>query len=255
MTMAGCDTPQTIDFNRGAGFQAKNEFHLAVSEYEKVIRRAPRSQLALRAARESAKIYLYEIKNYERSIEVLKLLVLYSDQPEERLKAQTQIAQIYFDNLARYDKALIEYSRLLASNLSKAEKLKVRLAIARTYYYLGQFSQSWSEAREILLDKSVSPDQAFDVMLLQANINLAQKDFLEAARILRKIMADFQERATKENIGLSLALCYEELGNHEEAIGVLEFVKTYYQPKEYIELRIRKIKQKTVNQPKMRIKK
>jgi tetratricopeptide (TPR) repeat protein len=252
---AGCDSPQSLDFDRAMKYQSKNEFREAAAEFEKVMKRNPRSALALKAARESVRIYLYELKSYEKTIAVLKLLVLYSDIPDERWKSQNQIAQIYFDNLARYDKALIEYSRLLASNLSQAEKLKVRLAIARSYYYLGQLSQSLSESREMLLDQTVSDDLVFDVKLLQANISLAQKNFMEAAKNLKTIIAHFPERAKKENVGLNLALCYEELGLHDESIKVLEYVKTYYEPKEYIELRIKKIHQKDLNLPKKRLKK
>jgi tetratricopeptide (TPR) repeat protein len=250
-----CDTRQENEFERGLKYQSKSDFQLALSEFDRTMKREPGNLVSLRAARESLKILLYEIKNYEKAIDVLKFLILYSNSPEERWKAQSQISQIYFDNLAWYDKALVEYSKLLSGHLPKEENLRVRLAIARCYYYLGQFAQSWSEASNILVEHDISEDQAFDVYLLQANIHQSLKKFPEAAKELERILIRFPERAKKENIGINLALCYEELGVHKEALRVLESLKEYYKPKEYIELRIKKIKYRLLNQPKKRIKK
>jgi tetratricopeptide (TPR) repeat protein len=251
----GCNSPQEIDLNRGLQFQSRGEFREAVTEFDKVMKRSPRSLASIRAARESAKIYLYELKNYDRTIEVLKFLILYSNNSEERWKSQSQIAQIYFDNLAWYDKALIEYNKLLAGHLSKEEQIRVRLAIARSYYYLGQFLQSSNEASQILVEQGVSEDQAFDVYLLQANIYLSLKNHFDAAKALERILQRFPDKSKKENVGINLALCYEEMGVHTEALRVLESLKSYYEPKEYVELRIRKIRERYLNLPKTRIKK
>lgn len=251
----GCESRQEKEFNRGVKYQSNGEFKEALLEFDKVMKREPSNTIALRAARESVKILLYDTKNYEKAIDALKFLILYSNNPDERWKSQSQVAQIYFDNLAWYDKALLEYSKLLTGDLPKDESLKVRLAIARTYYYLGQFAQSSSEASSILVEQDVSDDQAFDVYLLQANINQSLKKYTEAAKALEQLMVRFPERAKKENIGINLALCYEELGVYKEALRVLESLKDYYKPKEYIDLRIKKLKDRLLNQPQKRLKK
>ncbi len=252
---SGCSTQQEKDYQKGISYQNNSEFREAVVEFEKAMKRQPGTSVALNAARERAKILLYEIKNYEGVIDTLKYLILYSDIPEERWKAQSQIAQIYFDNLAWYDKALIEYSKLLSSQLSKEEQIRIKLAIARSYYHLGQMQQSWNEAKQILVVPGISQDTAFDVLLLQANVQLALKNFTEAAKSLEEIMKRFPERSKRENVGINLAICYEELGVYKEAIRVLESLLSYYQPKEFIELRLKKIKGRLLNQPKKRLKK
>lgn len=250
-----CESRQQKEFNRGIKYQSNGDFKEAIIEFDKSMKREPGTPTSLRAARESIKILLYDTKNYEKAIDVLKFLILYSTNPEERWKSQSQISQIYFDNLAWYDKALIEYSKLLTGNLPKEENLRVRLAIARSYYYLGQFSQSWSEASSILVEHDVSEDQVFDVYLLQANIQQSLKKYPEAAKALEQMLVKFPIRSKKDNIGINLALCYEELGVYKEALRVLESLKDYYQPKEYIELRIKKLKDRLLNQPKKRLKK
>ncbi len=251
----GCQSRQQVEFDRGIKSQSRGDFSDALLDFEKVMKREPSNSISLRAARESLKILLYEVKNYEKAIDLLKFLILYSKDPEERWRSQNQIAQIYFDHLAWYDKALVEYSKLLSGDLPKEEKLRVRLAIARSYYYLGQFSQSWSETNHFLTEQDLSEDFLFDVYLLQANIQQALKKFTDAAKSFERMMAQFPEKSKKENIGINLALCFEELGAYKDALKTLEEMKSYYQPKDYIDLRIKKIKDRLLNQPKKRLKK
>jgi len=251
----GCESRQEKEFKRGIKYQNSKDYSSALEEFEKSIKREPGNPTSLMAARESIKILLYEVKNYEKAIELLKFLILYSNNSEERWRSQSQIAQIYFDNLGWYDKALIEYSKLLNGNLSKEEQTKIHLSIARAYYYLGQFNQSWNEASSLLLENSVSQDQIFDVYLLQANIHQSLKRFSEATKLFEEILTRFPERSKKENVGINLALCYEELGVYKEAMRVLESLKNSYEPKEYIALRLKKLKDRLINQPKKRLKK
>lgn len=254
-SLAGCETSQEVDLKRGLKFQSNGEFREAIAEFEKAMKRDPTSSISVRAARESAKILIYDLKNFDRAISVLRFLILYSNDPQERWKSQKQIAQIYFDNLAWYDKALSEYSKLLSSDLNKEDQVKIRLSIARSYYHLGQFAQSWSEASELLRRFEVSKDQEFDLLLLEANIHLALKKYIDASKTFELILAKFPEHSKKENVGLNLALCYEELGAVKEALRVLELLRATYEPKEYIELRIKKLRGRVINGPVKRIKK
>lgn len=242
LVLVACDSTQERELKRGLHFQASGEFKEALAEYDNVMKRAPEKPPALRAARESAKILMFELKNYEKAINILKFLILYSTDPEERWKSQSQIAQIYFDNLGRYERALIEYSKLLSSQISKEEKLRIRLAIARCYYYLGQFTHSWSESSLILQEEELPDNLAFDTKFLQANIQMTDKKYAEAAKALEEISKKFPERAKKENVAINLSLCYEEMGSQANAIRVLEEIRPYYEPKEYIDLRIKKIR-------------
>lgn len=246
----GCDTPQERDLKSGSKLQIIGEYREAVTAFESAMKRNPRTPEALKAARESVKILVYELKNYERAIEVLKFLILYSTDPEERWRAQSQIAQIYFDNLTWYDKALIEFSKLLTSPISKKEQLAVRLAIARCYYHLGQFPLSWSESSQILTEYDLTQDQEFDTSLLQANIQISLKKWASAADILEGLEKKFAERARKENVGINLSICYEELGKLKEAVRVLEKMRRYYEPRDYIDLRISKIRERYLEAPK-----
>jgi tetratricopeptide (TPR) repeat protein len=251
--MLGCEKPEDRILRRGLEFQYKGEYREAVTELAAVMRREPKSLAALRAARETVKIYMFDLRSYEKAIEGLKFLILYSPSADERWRAQRQIAQIYFDNLVSYDKALVEFNKLLGSHISKTEQIVVRLDIARCHYHLGQLDHSWTETSLIMVEQDITEDQLFDTLFLQSNIRLAQKNFLEAAKKLEVLLEKFPERSKKENVGINLALCYEELGNGREALRVLELLKKDYEPKDYIELRIKKVRQRFMGIPRKKL--
>lgn len=235
--------------------QSQGAFREASVELERVMKRELGSETALQAARLRAKTLLYDLRKYDAAVETYRYLILYSQDADERIKAQLQIAQIYFDNLGWFDKALIEYGKLLGTHLLPLEKLKVKLAMARCYYYLGQYEQSLREINDYEVSFSHSSDETFDILLLRGNIFLAQKKLLQASEMFQKLLDEYPERARKENVPITMVLCLEELGHLSRAIAILEAIRETYQPKDYIDLRIRKIKQRVHNQPKTRIKK
>ena len=247
-----CENSQERHLREGLKNYHSGQLRDALAEFDSAMKRAPGTTAALRAARESVKILVFDLKNYERAISALRFLILYSTDAEERWRAQSQIAQIYFDNLAWYDKALIEYSKLLSSNVAKTEKIRIKLAIARCYYYLGQLPHSWSEASLILAEDDLPEGIAFDSLLLQANIQISDKKYSEAVKSLELLAKRYPERAKKENVGLNLSLCHEELGNQDAAIQALEEIKGTYESKDYIELRIKKIRERFSDLPRKR---
>lgn len=251
----GCGNSVDQQLRQGLSLQSQGAYREATIELERVMKREPGTHRGLQAARANAKILLYDLKRFDAAIEALKYIVLYSKDHEERNKAQMQTAQIYFDNLGWYDRALIEYGKLLSTDLTKEEKLKVKLAMARCYYYLGQFEQSLREINEYETKTSSLGEGDFDILLLRANILLAQKNIAQAARSLVTLLTEFPERSKKENVPINLVLCYEELGYFQKAIDLLISLRKDYEPKDFIDLRIRKIQQRVQNQPKIRLKK
>lgn len=240
--------------SRAKDSEEQGFYRIATSFYEKVKKRDPESEKALEGARQAARLSLYELKDYERSIDNLKHLVLYSKEPSERKSAQKQIAVIYFDNLVDYDKAIVEYNRLLQMQNTSFEEADFKIAIARAYYHQGQFFQAMSEATEVLRG-SISSDQRFEMLLLAANIKLALKDYKGAAFQYTEIFEEYPERSKKEDIHLSLILTLEEQGEFKKAIDTLESMREWYPQKEYIDLRINKLEQRLKNAPKERLKK
>lgn len=248
LTLGGCTPPEGQDFNRGQKAAQNAQYREGLVYLERATRRAPDSPWALKAAREGARITYFEIKDHQKAVEFYKHLVMHSDDPQERLEAQKKIGDIYLENLQDYPKAIIEFSRLAEQKLSDQDVGENRLSLARAYYYLNNLFQSESEINEALKLK-IEPDLRFNAQMLKSNIFIARKEFSRAAALLNELIKNDPERALRENVPMTLAVCYEEAGDFKSSVQVLEGLRGKYNPPEYIELRIKRLQERQKNLP------
>ncbi len=249
ISLISCTSAEELEYKEAESAKDKGQFTQAIIHYEKTIRRAPKSKFALKSSREAARIASTETKDFKKAIEFYRHLVVYSKDINERTSAQRQIAQIYFDQLTDYNKAIVEYSRLLEGTHTQEELVQYRLSIARSYYYLNNFSQAESEVADLLVLPQINDQLKFDLLMLKGNIAMTQKDLTKAIDVYKQLVSEFPERAMAENVGLSLALCYEEIKDYKLAIETLETLKKSYSTPEYIEIRIKRLKDREVNLP------
>jgi tetratricopeptide (TPR) repeat protein len=226
----------------------QKNYSSALSHYDKILLRKPDSAIALTAAREGAKAAFFEAKNFERAVYFYKYLIVYSPDAAERLLDQKQIATAYFDHLADYPKAVIELNRLLTMLTDSKERGEYKMSLARAYYYQNNFTQAENETEEFLRMK-VNDEQRFDMMMLKGNIELAKKDIPKAIGVFKELLVKFPEKARKENVSLTLSVCYEEEGDYRSAIETLEDMKKYHPMPDYIDIRIQRLQQRMKNQP------
>jgi tetratricopeptide (TPR) repeat protein len=246
--LSGCTPPEKADFEQAQKYSSQGEFKLALGLFDRVIKRNSGSDRTIEAAREAARISFYETKEYKRAANYFKLLVLHAKDPQERLQSQKQVAGIYFDDLQNYNQSIMEFSRLLEMPHSDLDEAQYRLSLARSYFYLAEYFQSLSEIDNLLKGKNDEASR-FNALVLKGNILVGQKKYTEAVEVFRKVMADFPAKALKENVGLILAVCYEESGDFKGAIRILEEYRGKYSPPEYIELRIKKLQERLRNAP------
>lgn len=247
-TLVSCSPPEKKEFQRGESSVSSNEFKTAIIHFDNSIKVAPESVWALKSAREAARVSHYLEKDFNTAIRFYRHMVLYSDNSEERNKSQKEIAYLYFDSLQNYPQAIIEFYKLLQMSDKDYEIATYKLAIARANYYLNQFNQALSEIGEIIRLK-ITDELQFDTQLLQGNIFVAQKSFAKAIVVFNELLKKFPEKSEKENVALTLTVCYEENFQYKEAIQILETLRNKYSPPEYIELRIKRINERIRNQP------
>lgn len=246
--LSSCTSPEKADFEQAQKYSAQGEYKLALGLLDRVIKRNSGTDRTLEAAREAARISFYETKEYNKAASYFKFLVLHAKDPQERLQSQRQVASIYFDDLQNYSQSIVEFSKLLEMPHSDSEEAQYRLSLARSYFYLGEYFQSMSEIENLLKGKN-DESTRFASLVLKGNILVAQKDYPKAVEVFRKVMADFPAKSLKENVGLILAVCYEESGDFKGAIRILEEYRGKYSPPEYIELRIKKLQERLRNAP------
>ncbi len=234
---------QKLEYQRGKNSVATKDFKSALEHFRSVIDYNPRSDLAILADIESARITHYETKSFTDAVYFYKQIVLNSPISTDRVEAQKKIADLYFTQILDYSQAITEYSRLIELPHSNEEDLLYRTAIAKSYYYQNNFFQSQSEIDSII-KKKYAKDQLFDPLLLKANILLTTKRLDDAITVLNKLVADYPVKARTEAIGLVLALCYEEQKNYSKAIETLQGLKATYPRKSFIENRIKTLKER-----------
>ncbi len=246
--VVGCTSPEQKEMNEGRQAFAEGQFLVAVGHFERVVTRSPESKIGLEAAREAAKISFYDTKDFQKAIKFYQQLVLSSPDANERLLAQKQIVSICFDHLTDYQRAVIEINKLIVMIPDPKEKAEYKMKLARAYYYQNNFTQAQNETDEFLRT-SPPADQKFDMTFLKGNIALAQKDMPTAIALFKGLLAEFPDRAVKDNVGLTLSVCYEEIKDFRSAIEVLEQLKSTHPMPEYIDIRIKRLQERLKNQP------
>lgn len=220
----------------------------ALDLYSRVVKRAPENSDAIQAARKGSKIAELELKNFAAAAEFYQALVMHAPSSEERMEAQKSLANLYFEKVRNFDQAVIELSRLIPL-LRREDKVSYLLMLAKAQYQLNNFDQAFTEIQEVLRAKTISKDEAFEAMIFKTHLLQSSKKLEEAVQSYYQIIKKFPERSRKENVALSLAICMEEKGDYPEAIQVLEDVKKWYQPAEFIDLRISRLKDRMSNMP------
>ncbi len=245
---SGCTSKQESDFDEGQSYSKNKEWRRAAQYFDQAIKRDSQTPVAIKAMKEAARIQFLEIKDYKKAATYYQLIILHSTDEAERAEAQKQVASLYFESLQDYERAAVEYSKLATSSRLDSEKADYKLSVARSYYYLGNYFQAMSEIDEILKLRS-ELDIEFQSRLLRGNVYVAQKKFQEASTVFSEVIQKFPEKSLKENVHLVLSLSYEESGDYKQALSVLEKIKDVYEPKEYLELRLKRIEERARNQP------
>ncbi len=226
----------------------KGHFRIAISYYEMAIKRYDDNEVGLIAAREAARVAFYELKDFKKSAEFYDIIVLRSKDFKERIQAQKQMTVIYFDHLSDYAKSIVELNKLINMIEDSNEKINLKIKLSRAYYYQNDFNQSENEVND-LLTRKISEELRFDLMMLKGNVRLGRHNLQGAAEVFKDVLIKFPDRAKKENVGLTLAVCYEEMKDYKSAIATLEQIKLTHPTPEYISLRVKRLIERQKNQP------
>ena len=257
LILSGCfNSTVNKDFETAQQFNINKDYRNALVHYVKVIKKEPNTPLALEAAKEAYKIYFYYEQNFEKSLELIKFIIIRLKSKEETIKWQIQLADILSENLSLYERAILEYSKILETKTDSKLKHRLKTNIARSYFALNNFKQAILEIDEVLkLD--LSEEDTFKALIFKGNILLTDKKITKAIELFNLIKKDYPELSLKENISKNLVACYEELQNFNKAIEILnEELKKLKEidpnnPKiEFIALRIEKLTKRKSSLPK-----
>lgn len=238
---------QNWQYQKGVRLSEKHQFKEAADLFSRVVRRGPDAPIALEAARRGSKIAAFDVKNYSLAGEFYRHLVMHSADKAERLEAQRALVDVYFDKVLNYEQAVIEISHLQPL-LPDTEKGRYQLLLARAHFNLNNLPQSLVEIND-LIGKKISPDLKFEALLFKANLLQGSKKLNEAVVVFEEIEKTYPALAREANVGMSMAICYEEQGELGKAVKVLENLKDHHANPEFIQIRITKLKDRMANLP------
>ena len=184
-------------------------------------------------------------------IKYLRLILLYSQDRNQRISTQRSIADTYFNNIRDYHKAIEEFSRVLALKLPEEEIKDIRLKIARSYYHVGNFQQAKIELQKLGQNSKAS----FEKLLLKGHILLGERVYDKASLVFEDIIKKFPKEGNTDKIFLTLSLCYEEQKEFQKAISLLsEFLSNNTASLEasqrhFITMKIRRLEETYKMQP------
>jgi tetratricopeptide (TPR) repeat protein len=241
---AGCNlSAQKIEFDKATKASEAKDYKTAVEHYDNVVKHYVKTDIALQAAGEAGRLSYYELKDFPKAVEYFRHVILYSKDASVRLLAQKNVAELYLSNIQNFQQAIVEFNRLLELPHSKTEDLTYRLSIAKCYFYMNNFFQALVESDGIL-KRDYDPKALFDAMELKANVLLQQKNYDDAIAVLKEILVKYPESSKERQIGLVLTVCYEEKKDFAKAIETLESIKDTYPSKDFIEARIKNLKER-----------
>ena len=234
---------EELEFQRAEEAAQKNDYAVAVQHYKAIADRYVKTPLAIKSAKEAARITHYQLKQPKEAVNFYRHVILYSPVASDRVEAEKKLADLYFSQLMDYTDSISEFNRLLELPHKPDDDFNYHLSIARSYFYLSNFYQAQIEI-EGIMKKNYDKTLLFDALLLKANIFLTNKDLDQAISTLKQLMTDYPERSKTETIGLVLAVTYEEQKNFAKAIETLESIKDIYPKRAFIEERIKTLRER-----------
>ncbi len=210
--------------------------------------RDPESDQALDSAREAARISYFETKEFNLAEEFYTHLVRFSRDEKERKDAQKAIANIYFEKLNNYKRAVEEFNKLLLIRASKDEQVEYHFKIARSQFYLNQFQDALHEL-DAAIKINDNRDEEFELKVFRANIDFNTRHLDDAIRTYEDLIKTYPEKSRAENIAMNLVVCYEEQEAFEKAIATLENLRPFQKDQEFINLKIKRLRERKANLP------
>lgn len=225
------------------------DYTRAVDLYERISKGFPEGEKSVLAAQQAARISVDQLKDPVRGTEFLKTVILLGKKESDLFNAQKELADLQFEKLANYKDAIASYNKLLEFGDSYKERFGIRLNIVRSHFYLNQFDQGLAEVERAMSD-AVSAEQSFQASLLKGNMLMASKRVDEALKVFESLDADFPELSAKEKVGLAIAVAYEDRGEVDKAIAILQKMKSSYQGNvDFIDLKMTRLEEKRTQIP------
>ena len=137
------------NFYKGEIYNTKKDWNNALMGYESVARDAP-NKFAEKATLGAARIYFFELKNYDQSEKFFELLKQLSSNQETTLEAMRGLLRSQYQ-LKKWDAAMNNAKELaVAKGSSSDDKALANMAIAKNYQVSGQYDLAIANYKSVV---------------------------------------------------------------------------------------------------------
>lgn len=195
---------------------------------------------------ELARIIRFEIQDYNRSIKIFRNIILGASDETQRIAAQESLAEIYLENMQDYSMALKELQILEPLLTESKKKERTRLKIAQTLFLTGQNQQALEEIQSA--EKYIK-FYSINFLKLKAEVLLVLKNYKESLACYEELLKKNPSYFANENLYIATSIVYEENEQYNEALNYLLKNEAFVKDRSYLELRIKRLKEKIANKP------
>lgn len=241
-----CESRSDSLYNQAYLEMEKGHYRIAADLIEKSTQIEKDPVKKFKNLSELVRIVRFEIQDYDRSIRILKKIILSADDESQRVAAQESLAEIYLENLQDYSTALKELQILEPLLLESKKKERTRLRIAQALFLTGQNAQALEEIHSA--EKYIK-FYTINFLKLKAEVLLVLKKYKESQLAYEEIRTRNPDYFANENLYIANSIVYEENEQYTEALNYLVKNETQIKDKSYLELRIKRLKEKIINKP------
>jgi len=254
--ISSCMTPSEKLMKMALKYESDENYFKAVELYELAIAKSNFDkhendlELYLKASARLADINTYHLGNPKTGSYWLKQRRPYLVSSDEIIQNQKKLIRLYMDFLGDYEQVVIEAYGVLGYELSIDDKCLVVLDLSFALFQLNRQDEAERELSQCLGNIPIQKSLAFKLASMEIDILMAQKRHQQAIYRIETLKDEFKYLDVEQNLKLTQALAYEELGEYVAAQKVLGDLleDPQYLDKGYIKLRIERLKQKEVQQ-------
>jgi tetratricopeptide (TPR) repeat protein len=177
---------------------------------------------------------LVEAKDYAKGQQAIDdMLANEKLTPYERAQVNNLSGYSYYLQ-ERYPDAIRAYERVLAEpELPEALQLSTMKTLAQLQFTIEDYPKALETVKRLM---AVVPEPAADVYMLLGQAHFQMQNYREALEPIKTAIDMFSEqgRVPRENWLLLLRVCYYELGDFPNMIGVLKDLIAYYPKDTYV---------------------
>lgn len=240
-------------FVRAEWLWSEGNYAAAIIEYDRTIKKSPKSPLGLQALYRSAGLLAVFLNRYEDAIERYQSFIDRSEDAELVWNAKKEMGEILFTHLGRYKRAAEHYQDMITIRPKDANVPLFKFRIAKAEFFLWKFVDA-RQSFQKLYDENPHNEWGEQALLEIAQSYYTQgeqepggyadshnSDYLLAIKAYEKFLKAFPQSARVPEAKFGIASCYEELDQLAQAVEMYESIRTTYPSPGVVNVRLERL--------------